>query len=163
MRRILRVSIVVAVLGLVFGLGVAAEKKKPLKFPWAGEKLNEPCGKTKLEWKCITTQIRPSKPKRLTSHWDLAGFVAEPKKKGLLVTALVIRRPKVKFPPLNWKFSVERAARDILRKVRSEIGGGRRVGDLFEEAQDCQINIYEGSQLIGVRTQAGFELKRKRP
>lgn len=33
----------------------AASQPKP--FPWASDKLNEPCGKTMLEWKCLEARV----------------------------------------------------------------------------------------------------------
>lgn len=156
-RMILLIAVVAAG---SFCLGAAAEKKK-LKFPWAGEKLNKPCGKTELEWKCARAEMKPVAPTKLTKHFNLVAFGAKPQPNGLLVKALVVHRPKVVIRQLSWNAAVEYASRMVLAKVRKEIGGDVSQNGLMDEAEDCQIEVYEGATLIGIRTQQGFVLQKR--
>jgi len=90
----MRTSKAVLALGIV-GFGLAcfgAGRAAKLRFPWAGEALNRPCGKTMLEWKCATGGIRQDKPLKLTHHFALVELSATPKPRGVLVVGNIIRR-----------------------------------------------------------------------
>ena len=87
-----RTPVLLAVAGLC-AVAFCAGRAVKLKFPWAGDALNRPCGKTELEWRCVSHRISP--PKSLGIEWQITHFVAEPKQKGLRLQVNLGERGKV--------------------------------------------------------------------
>ncbi len=78
---------------LAVGAGFCAGRASKLKFPWAGELLNRPCGKTELEWRCATKGLRRDKPVVSGIYWTITSLRAEIRRKGVVVHANVALQP----------------------------------------------------------------------
>ena len=88
MRRTALILAVAAIAAASFAAGQAAK----LKFPWAGDILNGPCGKTLLEWKCQANAIR-CEPLKPTKEWRVTHLYATLHQRGVLVRANITRTP----------------------------------------------------------------------
>ena len=87
MRRVVILGTGLLAVGAAFCAGRASAPKLKLKYPWAGELLNRPCGKTELEWRCATGGIRKDGDIPLTKAFVLRTLTAEIKPKGIVVRA----------------------------------------------------------------------------
>ncbi len=138
-----------SIAGLAFAAGNAAPKVK-LKFPYAGAKLNQPCGKTEFEWRCATKGIRRDKPHKLSRYFDLVRLRAMPRKKGLLVRAEIVRRPgKTDYGDSSL---VSMAVRDLERLMPDRFGFDRPSdGEPFWRGKDRRLELFVKGKLVAVQ------------
>ena len=89
MKRLALYVAGMAVAAAAFAAGQATK----LKFPWAGDALNRPCGKTELEWRLATKGIRKDEPVNLAGYWMIRELRPEIRAKGVVLHANVSLRP----------------------------------------------------------------------
>jgi len=131
--------------GVLVVAGFAAGNAAPkLKYPWAGEKLNEPCGKTVLEWKLATGSIRQDKSIPINKSFMLTGLTATPKPAGLVAQAEVRIRPgyKLRRGDPGWAKECQDACETIFYMVQERFGEGRGYEDkLFRYWSNLAIGL----------------------
>ena len=118
-RNLIHAIAVILIASAAFCAGKEAATKPALKFPWAGEKLNQPCGKTELEWICATRSFRPKKALRIYDLWDINAMVVEPSKGGMNITVDLSPHKGSNLAPGKWAGALSNAlmylARDKLK------------------------------------------------
>ena len=124
MRRVVILGTGLLAVGAAFCAGRATAHK--LKYPWAGELLNRPCGKTELEWRCATKSLRKDADQALTKVFTLRSLVAEIKPKGVIVCADITRRPGAVVGPghRGWNPALREACAAAFRQGRLRFGDG---------------------------------------
>jgi len=139
-------TIVVAVL-LAAGFCAGAASRPSMRWPWAGEKLNQPCNKTELEWRIATKDLR-CEPLHPTREWAITHILARPGSGGLLIQANIVRTPGFSDGArARW---LQRAKDGVYREVKTRFGGllapsptpgPFRVG-AGTEWDHCRLEIY---------------------
>ncbi len=126
MRRVVILGTGLLAVGAAFCAGRASAPKLKLKYPWAGELLNRPCGKTELEWRCATGGIRKDGDIPLTKAFVLRTLTAEIKPKGIVVRADVTRRDGVvlHWAQRGWAAALRDACSRVNRLARQRFGDG---------------------------------------
>jgi len=149
MKRIGFTLIVLAVAGLSF----AAGKEAGLKFPYVGEKLNEPCGKTEFEWRCLQGSIiQNPKPIVINSAWDMLHFEAKPQPGGLLVMANLGRRKGNTVQPRKrgWLRSIDSAMTDCYQMTY------KRFAKFDPLYVNLEIRLHVDGKLVATKNEKGF-------
>ena len=123
MKRTALVGWTLGIAALAFCAGRAGK----LKFPYAGEALNSPCGKTMLEWRCETNSVRQDKPLAITNAFELISMSAKPSRKGLVVRANVRLREKVALQrgKPGWEEACRGACDQVYWLSQERFGEGR--------------------------------------
>lgn len=124
MKRIALVLLVLAGMGVAFGAGVATAPA--FKFPWVHEsereKLNGPCVRTELEWRCGTKAIREESCYIVHPVVRLIELRAKPGRKGMVVTATIETPTGMMFAPgTPKKGNVATRILAIKRQINNEI------------------------------------------
>lgn len=133
---------------LVAGVALGAVGAK-LKFPYAGEALNEPCGRTELEWRCAAQSWAAEEPRVITDQFLLVSAAYQAKPKGLLVDLHVTRRPGILLPYASrgWTEALTGAVGHARRTVLRHIGTGSVIGHPFVKGNDLAVRVYLDGQL----------------
>lgn len=135
-----RLALLLLISATCFAAGQAAPK---LKFPWAGDKLNEPCGKTELEWRCATSGI-DARPVRLNRYSSLVGLKYEPHADGLVVKAAIdIKKSKMPKPTVG-----SLAGASVLRMAQKDIG--RHEKGVLDSFKHLRIEVYAHGKKLQV-------------
>lgn len=144
MKRFVLILAVVAVTS--FALGQAAPK---VKFPWLNDaerdKLNAPCDKTMLEWKCAANAIHNRS--QSISGLRLVELVAAPTEQGLAVTAVVMSKSGMIFAPTA-KPDV-RLATSVRRKINTHV-----------ERLFCSTDVAQGTIIVRLHEVAAGTTRR---
>jgi len=156
MKRAIVIIGLVLVINMVVGSYTAfcagKEAAKPaLKFPWAGEKLNQPCGKTELEWLCATGGLRQDKPVRLSPAFSAERMIAVPANSGLAVKVYVAPNPSYKGKPgdKKWAGDVMVALAAARMEVQRRFGSGTGNDALYGNGQDLEVRLFAGDKMVG--------------
>jgi len=158
MRRMSTVVLVVLAAGIAFAAGQAAPK---LKFPWAGEKLNAPCNRTELEWRCAANRIEQlPAPVKLCREFDLIHLVGQPASKGMEIKANLTPRPKVKIDTSAgaWDALMSHATTCVLWQARTRFGSGATDKDPMDDFADVAMSVYINGELAATRTAEGMKV-----
>jgi len=152
MKRTAILLVVVALAG--FAAGQAVEK---VKFPWVAEKdrarLNAPCGKTELEWRCATAKI--GEPTDFNGRFMLSGFDATPLPDGLLVKANV-----------TWKKGLPgKSDQQNLQRILSDASDleipkllAQRICPVDKQFRNLEIHLFLEGRLVAKQNVDGFAL-----
>ena len=145
----------------VFAAGNAVPK---LRFPWAGEKLNEPCDRTELEWRCVANRIEQlPAPIKLCREFDLIHLVAVPMAKGMEIKANLLPRLKIKIDtsPGGWNSLMSHATTCVLWQARTRFLGGATDKEPLDDFADVAMRLYIEGELVATRTAQGMQLVTK--
>ena len=130
MKRLALYVAGMAVAAAAFAAGQATK----LKFPWAGDALNRPCGKTELEWRCATAGIRADPPVTNGELWVVNSIAAEPRPKGLVLrrdvspqNGVILRRGMP-----GWRGALGSGCRRGLSLAQARFGTGPGKGRAYD-------------------------------
>jgi hypothetical protein len=145
---------IVSVVLLAAGAGIGATTGPALKFPWASEALNAPCGKTALEWKCLEAKI-DARPKPLSGKFQIVNFILLPGPTGLQVKADIGIKSGV--PPVdprgaNWG----RLFTDLTMEVKRE--AEKTTGPLDENFIGYRVDLFYLGKPASSQDVKGFRL-----
>ncbi len=129
-----------------FALGAGAAK---LKFPYAGKALNQPCGKTELEWRCAVQSAARAESEPITGQFELLAMTFTPKAKGLVVDVHVRRREGILLPyaARGWTKALSAAADYGYRHAIRHIGTGTTLGRPFVGWNSIAVRVYLDGRL----------------
>ncbi|MBE3039726.1 MAG: hypothetical protein IMZ62_13065 [Chloroflexi bacterium] len=150
-----RISLLLVLCLASFAVGQAAPV---YKFPWVAEKervkLNAPCDRTLLEWRCIEAKLDP-RPRPLSGRFQLVGLNILPHPTGLLVKAEVGLKPGI--PTLDPKReNMSRLLDDLSIEVKNMLTS--TIVPLDANFVDLEIEMYHLGKLLGRRDVRGFTL-----
>jgi len=140
MRRVILILVLAVAAG--FAAGQAAPK---VKFPWLHEsereKLNAPCGKTELEWRCLEQSVNDKK-KGFLGFAYLVRFIAKPSRTGMVVDVAIQTESgstlQAEHPPTRHKREL---ARRVQKQVNKLINEKLCMKDV--KPGTIKVNLYE--------------------
>ena len=134
---------------LLAGTFAAGREAAKLKFPWAGETLNRPCGKTEIEWRAATRGLSHDAPVPITPIFEVTAMRGEVKRQGLLVTANVRRREGVVHPYAcrGWAQGLRDACGAIHKQAVRRYGQGDAPGKPFYKWNGIAVMLYVDGNL----------------
>ena len=145
---------VVSVLALGSRIAGRPASRPKLKYPYAGERLNQPCGKTLLEWQCATQQVR-CKPLTPTKEWEITHLLAVPRPNGVLIQANIVRvKGFTDRAAHRWLHRAKEAVyKEAKQRFLSPPGGWPKPAgpiprkDPFDGWRNCRVEIYVDGRL----------------
>ena len=147
MRKELFLAVALIGVGVAFAAGNAAPK---LKFPYAGDALNQPCGRTLLEWRCLEKRV-DCRPVPMNRDWALDIFLIEPQPAGLLAKMNISKR-HAKASPSTVQDGIYQAQCRLEKEILPEPPAGPgeiRVGDKpFAGLASTRIEFYVDGKLL---------------
>jgi len=131
---------------VAFAAGNAVPK---LKYPYAGDALNAPCGKTLLEWRCAESRL-DCRTTPMNRDWALDVFLVEAHPGGVLAKInLSHRHPKASMGTVQEAFynAQCRLEKEVLAEPPAG-PGELRVGDKpFAGLSSTRIEFYADGKL----------------